>query len=64
MFGSLIKIITVPIDIVEATFDVMCGGDGSKESRAEGSPFGEVRDSIAETVDDIEKDIVKNIKGE
>jgi hypothetical protein len=61
MFGSIIsaaiKVVTVPIDIAEATVDVVSGGDGSKQSRkqSDANILSEVRDGICNAIEDIDK---------
>lgn len=60
MFGkiisSAIKIATCPIDIVESTLDVACGGDGSKKSKKQGClPLSEIRDNICQGLEDLDK---------
>jgi len=58
MFGklinSVIKVATLPIDIVESGVDVITGGDGSKESKENsGMPrLGELRDGICKGIKD------------
>ena len=58
MFGklitSVIKVATLPVDIVESAVDVATGGDGSKESKEMfGMPrLGELRDAINKGIED------------
>lgn len=58
MFGSflkgVIKVATLPIDVLEAGADVCTGGDGSKASRQE-TPLGmasSIRDGVADAVEE------------
>jgi hypothetical protein len=61
MFGNLlsgiVKVVTVPIDIVESVADVACGGDGSKASKkASGVPMlSELRDAVCEPLEELDK---------
>lgn len=63
MFGfilaEVIKITTLPIDAVNATADIMTGGDGSKASRNNlDNPLAaieQIRDKVAEAAEDIDK---------
>lgn len=54
--SKLIKIATLPIDIVESTMDVLCGGDGSKESKelSDMPRLGELRDGICKGIEDLD----------
>ena len=60
MFGSLlsgvVKLATLPIDIVETTTDVMTGGDGTKESFDEsGFPrVTAIRDEVCDRIKEID----------
>lgn len=66
MFGSLlssaIKVVTLPVDAANATLDVMCGGDGSKDSRNDPdcpnplSVIESIRDAVADAAEDIDDD--------
>ncbi len=57
MLGNLIRLVTLPVDAASATFDVVSGGNGSKQSRMScPNPVNlieEVRDAVANTADDI-----------
>ncbi len=52
MIGKLlskgIKVITLPIDVLESVGDVITGGDGSKESKDKADVFlgSQIRDGI------------------
>ena len=59
MFGSIlssvVKVATLPVDVIDAVADVACGGDGSKESRATGdNPLTEIRDGICKALEDLD----------
>lgn len=59
MFGKLIsgaiKVVTLPIDVVESVADAAIGGDGSKESkRMNDNPLSEIRDSVCKSVEEID----------
>jgi len=65
MFGNLlssvVKVVTLPIDVANIVVDKASGGDGSKQSRnSEGNlpnpiSFAEqVRDEVADTLKDID----------
>ena len=62
MFGKLItgiiKIATLPVDVVESVVDVATGGDGTKESKERsGMPrVGELRDGICDGIEDALED--------
>jgi len=58
MFGKLfsagIKVVTLPVDVVNIGLDVASGGSGSKHSRSD-SPLGSlerVRDEVADSVEE------------
>jgi hypothetical protein len=61
MFGNLlsgiVKIVTVPIDIVESVADVGLGGDGSKASKKSSDMpmLSDLRDAICEPLEDLDK---------
>lgn len=63
MFGKLlataIKTVTLPLDAANAGMDILCGGDGSKESRTEEpTPFAlleNLRDRVAEAAKDVDE---------
>lgn len=58
MFGKLIssvvKVVTLPIDIVESGVDVVCGGDGSKQSKNQSDMprLGSLRDGLCKGIED------------
>jgi len=58
MFGKLlseiVKVATLPIDVVESGLDVLIGGDGSKDSKeASDMPrLGSLRDGICDGIED------------
>lgn len=56
LLGTAIKVVTLPVDVAEATVDVLVGGDGSKRSRRHGdiNIVSEVRDGIVEAVEEID----------
>ena len=60
MLGNLlsktIKLITVPVDMVESVLDVATGGDGSKASKkSSGLPLpSELRDAICQPLEDLD----------
>lgn len=66
MFGSLlssaIKIVTIPIDVANASADILTGGDGSKESRngyyncTPLSMAEQMRDAAAKAAKEIDED--------
>lgn len=57
--STVIKVATLPIDAASAALDVCVGGDGSKQSRTDGSnPIGmieEIRDAVTQAVKDIDQ---------
>ena len=61
MFGKLlstvIKVATIPVDIVETTIDVVAGGDGSKRSidQADIPRPSAIRDAICERIEEIDE---------
>ena len=63
MFGKLIssaiKIVTLPVDAANAGMDMLCGGNGSKESRTQDpTPLAlleNLRDRIAEAAEDADE---------
>jgi hypothetical protein len=61
MFGELlsktIRVVTLPVDAANIGIDLLCGGDGSKNSRMDDTPLAlleELRDKIAETAKEID----------
>lgn len=60
LIGTAIRVVTLPVDAANAGMDIMCGGSGTKRSRmSDDSPLTmleELRDRIAETAEDIDKD--------
>jgi hypothetical protein len=53
LISGAIKIVTLPIDIFESGMDVLCGGDGSKDSKHLGENFlSEIRDGICDGIED------------
>jgi hypothetical protein len=53
IISGAIRIMTLPIDICESGLDVLCGGDGSKESKHLGDNFlSEIRDGICDGIED------------
>jgi hypothetical protein len=61
MFGRLlsktIKLVTLPVDLAEATLDVATGGDGSRRSRRQlrhDIPLpSSLRDAVCNTIEDV-----------
>jgi hypothetical protein len=57
LISKTIKIVTSPVDMLDAGLDVMAGGDGSKKSRKiSGSPLSMLTDA-RDTVCDAAKEI-------
>jgi len=63
MFGKLIsglvKVVTLPVDVLESGIDVIAGGDGSKRSKESSDMprLGELRDGICKGIEDtLDKD--------
>tara|TARA_B110000495_G_C22741216_1_gene434575 strand:- start:410 stop:595 length:186 start_codon:yes stop_codon:yes gene_type:complete len=60
MFGKLlstvVKTVTIPIDVIESTLDVGFGGDGSKESidSADIPRPSTLRDAICDRIEEID----------
>lgn len=58
LLGTAIRVVTLPVDAVSATLDIVTGGDGSKKSRTDDcNPFGiieNIRDRVAETAEEID----------
>lgn len=52
-----LKIITLPIDIAESAMDVLCGGDGSKESKGDNPTFigSSLRDGICNGIEELDE---------
>jgi len=62
MFGNLlstvIRTVTLPVDAVNASLDVLAGGDGAKEGRLDVPILGsieQIRDAIAEAAEDMDE---------
>lgn len=59
ILSATIRAVTLPIDVASAAVDVAVGGNGSKQSRTDGSnPFGmleEIRDAVADTAKEIDQ---------
>jgi hypothetical protein len=60
MIGRLLsiglRVVTLPVDIGEIVLDRMCGGDGSrKDLKATGMAPSDVRDQIAELLEEIDR---------
>ena len=55
--SSAIKIVTLPIDAANAGMDMMCGGDGSKESRTRCDTPLEMLESLRDKVADAAREI-------
>ena len=62
LLSTALKTVTLPIDALNITTDIMSGGDGSKASRANSdfpTPFStleEIRDALAQAAEDIDED--------
>jgi hypothetical protein len=54
LISGVIKIATLPIDIVESGFDVVTGGDGSKKSKemSDMPRIGALRDGLCKGIED------------
>ncbi len=53
LISGAIRLVTLPIDIAESGMDILCGGDGSKESKQLGDNFlSEIRDGICDGIED------------
>ena len=56
LLSKAVKVVTLPIDLVEGTLDVLSGGDGSKESRKQGdSPFSGIRDGACKVLEELDE---------
>lgn len=59
LLSATIRAVTLPIDVASAAVDVAVGGNGTKQSRTDGSnPFGmfeEIRDAVADTAKEIDQ---------
>lgn len=59
MFGSFIaatvRVVTSPLDMLNATADIMTGGTGSKASRMDGGLLSEMEDARDDIAENIEK---------
>ncbi len=54
LLSGMIKVVTIPVDIVESVADVAVGGDGSKKSKQTlDLPLSEIRDSICKGLEDL-----------
>lgn len=57
LLSKAIKVVTLPLDAVNAAADIACGGDGSKVSRNQDSPLSpleELRDQVAREAEDLD----------
>ena len=56
LLSGALKIVTLPVDIVEIGMDMATGGDGSKQSRnsTDLPMVSNLRDKIADTLEDID----------
>lgn len=54
ILGSIVKVATLPVDVVDITLDVVTGGDGSKQSR-KASPLSMITDVRDAVVDELEE---------
>jgi len=56
LLSSAVKVVTCPVDIAEASIDVLAGGDGSKRSRQDGiNPMSAVRDGVCKALEDLDE---------
>jgi len=61
LLSTAIKVVTLPVDAINAAGDIIAGGDGSKKSRMvdDGcNPIADVeriRDRVAEAAEDIDR---------
>lgn len=59
LLSTTIKMATLPIDIANSGMDMLCGGDGSKQSRNDYdsplSPIEKLRDQLADSAEKIDK---------
>lgn len=59
LLSSAIKVVTLPLDAANAGMDMLCGGDGSKDSRnSYDSPLSALetlRDEVTEAAEDIDR---------
>ena len=57
LLGAAVRIVTIPVDIVEIGMDMATGGSGSKASRksADLPMLSNLRDKVAETLEDIDR---------
>lgn len=60
LISSAIKVVTLPVDMVNAGMDILAGGDGGKESRMNTpSPLSlveELRDAAANAAEELDED--------
>jgi hypothetical protein len=61
LLATTIRVVTLPVDAVNAGMDILTGGSGSKRSRTgnDCDPLGDLerlRDRIAEAAEDIDRD--------
>ena len=57
LLSKAIKVTTLPIDIIESSFDILAGGDGSKESREQSDmPFSVLRDGVCKAIEEIDEE--------
>ncbi len=56
LFSLPLRVLTLPVDVANATLDIACGGDGSKRSRQDSplAPLEQIRDRAAETLEDLD----------
>jgi hypothetical protein len=57
LLGAAVRIVTLPVDIVEITLDMATGGSGSKASRKSSDMpmLSNLRDKVAETLEEIDE---------
>ena len=56
LLGAAVRIVTIPVDVVEIAMDMATGGSGSKASRQSSDMpmLSNLRDKVAETLEDID----------
>jgi hypothetical protein len=55
ILGSVVKVVTLPLDVVDVALDVADGGDGSKRSRSRGDNIlTEMRDGVVDACEKID----------
>lgn len=54
LISGAIKVVTLPVDVIESGIDVATGGDGSKESKDDSDMprLGNLRDGVCKGIKD------------